>query len=249
MITIISPSKKQDFSQTSITKHTTPTQLTHSQELIKTLLPLSVDDLAGLMSISQNLSELNHARYRDFATPFTLTNAKQALLAFKGDVYAGIEVDNYTDLDFNFAQQNLRILSGLYGVLKPLDLIQPYRLEMGVKLTNDRGKNLYQFWGDKLSQELNSDESEVIVNLASQEYFKGIDKKSLNAKILQIDFKENKDGVYKIIGIHAKRARGLMVSYIIKNRLTKPDDLKKFNGATYAFNAEFSSDNHWVFTR
>ena len=249
MIAIISPSKKQDFSQTNITLNSYPSQLKHSQTLIKTLLPLSVNDLGKLMSISDKLSDLNHQRYQDFHTPFTLNNAKQALLAFKGDVYNGIDVEHYLPADFEFAQQNLRILSGLYGVLKPLDLIQPYRLEMGTKLASNQGKNLYEFWGDKLSQLLNKDKAEVLVNLASNEYFKGIDKKTLKAKILQIDFKENKLGQYKIIGIYAKRARGLMVDFIIKNRLTKPEQLKRFNAVGYQFNAEFSDAWHWVFTR
>jgi len=151
--------------------------------------------------------------------------------------------------DFEFAQGHLRMLSGLYGVIRPLDLIQPYRLEMGTKLKNSQGKNLYEFWGDQISQVLNEDEPDVIINLASNEYFKGIDKKSLNAKIINIVFKELKNDVYKIIGIYAKRARGLMVNYMIKNRLTEPELLKSFNVEGYQFRQEMSDDLTWVFTR
>lgn len=252
MITVISPSKKQDFTPVEFKQcqqHSTPQQLAASQQLINILLPLSKTDIGQLMAISDNLSALNHQRYREFKLPLTLKNAKQAVLAFKGDVYSGIDVEQYSQADFEFAQANLRILSGLYGVLKPLDLIAPYRLEMGTKLANAKGKNLYEFWGETLSQAINQQEQEILVNLASNEYFKGIDRRALNAKVLQIDFKENKNGQYKIIGIHAKKARGLMVNYIIKNQITHPEKLKKFNANTYQFNAEFSSEWHWVFTR
>jgi hypothetical protein len=201
------------------------------------------------MSISDKLSKLNFDRFQTFSTPFTLTNAKQALLAFKGDVYNGIDAPNLSSQDLDFAQSCVRMLSGLYGVIRPLDLIQPYRLEMGTRLENDKGKNLYEFWGDQISQILNEDESSVIINLASNEYFKGIDKKSLNAKIINIAFKEFKGDTYKIIGIYAKRARGLMVNYMIKNRITKSDDLKNFNVEDYKFRQNMSDELTWVFTR
>ncbi|MBT3744951.1 MAG: peroxide stress protein YaaA, partial [Candidatus Thioglobus sp.] len=188
-------------------------------------------------------------RFQTFSTPFTLTNAKQALLAFKGDVYNGIDAPSLSSQDLDFAQSCVRMLSGLYGVIRPLDLIQPYRLEMGTRLENDKGKNLYEFWRDKISQILNEDESSVIINLASNEYFKGIDKKSLNAKIINIAFKELKGDTYKIIGIYAKRARGLMVNYMIKNRITKSDDLKNFNVEDYKFRQNMSDELTWVFTR
>ena len=249
MIVIISPSKKQDFNKTTYQTHTLPTRLEYSQQLIDILKRKSIQALIGLMSISQNLAELNQTRYQNFHTPFTLNNAKQAILAFKGDVYSGIDTAHYNDDDFGFAQQQLRILSGLYGVLKPLDLIQPYRLEMGIKLNTSQGKDLYKFWGSRLSETLNQEEENIVVNLASAEYFKGVDKKVLKAKILQIDFKENKEGQYKIIGIYAKKARGLMVDYMIKNRVTNPELLKQFNGSNYKFNNEFSTQLHWIFTR
>jgi len=201
------------------------------------------------MSISDKLSKLNFDRFQTFSTPFTLTNAKQALLAFKGDVYNGIDAPSLSSQDLDFAQSCVRMLSGLYGVIRPLDLIQPYRLEMGTRLENDKGKNLYEFWSDKISQILNEDESSVIINLASNEYFKGIDKKSLNAKIINIAFKELKGDTYKIIGIYAKRARGLMVNYMIKNRITKSDDLKNFNVEDYKFRQDMSDELTWVFTR
>ncbi|SFV78873.1 UPF0246 protein YaaA [hydrothermal vent metagenome] len=207
------------------------------------------NDIASLMSISDKLSKLNFDRFQTFSTPFTLSNAKQALLAFKGDVYNGIDAQSLSLDDFEFAQGHLRMLSGLYGVIRPLDLIQPYRLEMGTKLKNSQGKNLYEFWGDQISQVLNEDESEVIINLASNEYFKGIDKKSINAKIVNIAFKELKNDTYKIIGIYAKRARGLMVNYMIKNRLTDPELLKGFNVEGYQFRQTMSDDLTWVFTR
>ena len=224
-------------------------QIEQSQVLVDLLKDKTQDDIASLMSISDKLSKLNFDRFQTFSTPFTLSNAKQALLAFKGDVYNGIDAPSLSLDDFEFAQGHLRMLSGLYGVIRPLDLIQPYRLEMGTKLKNSQGKNLYEFWGDQISQVLNEDESEVIINLASNEYFKGIDKNSINAKIINIAFKELKNDVYKIIGIYAKRARGLMVNYMIKNRLTEPESLKDFNVEGYQFRQAMSDDLTWVFTR
>ena len=171
------------------------------------------------------------------------------MFAFKGDVYSGIDAGCLTTDDLSFAQDNLRILSGLYGVIRPLDLIQGYRLEMSTKLANAKGNNLYHFWGDKISKVLNSDESDVIINLASNEYFKGIDKKSLDAKIINITFKEYKVDKYKIVGIYAKRARGAMVNFIITNRLTNPESLKLFDVGGYVFRDEFSDESNFIFTR
>ncbi len=220
-----------------------------SEALIDVLKTKTQDDIAVLMSISEKLAKLNFDRFQTFATPLTLTNAKQALLAFKGDVYSGIDAPSLSLGDLEFAQDNVRMLSGLYGVVRPLDLIAPYRLEMGTKLKNAKGKNLYEFWGDRISQVLNQDESDIIINLASNEYFKGIDKKALNAKIVNIAFKEFKGDKYKVIGIYAKRARGLMVNYIIKNRLTGPQSLKSFTTEGYQFKEELSDEKTWVFTR
>jgi len=249
MLAVISPSKTQDFSSSNVDVFTKTRQIEQSQILIDLLKTKTQGEIASLMSISDKLSKLNFDRFQTFSTPFTLTNAKQALLAFKGDVYNGIDAPNLSSQDLDFAQSCVRMLSGLYGVIRPLDLIQPYRLEMGTRLENDKGKNLYEFWGDQISQILNEDESSVIINLASNEYFKGIDKKSLNAKIINIAFKELKGDTYKIIGIYAKRARGLMVNYMIKNRITKSDDLKNFNVEDYKFRQDMSDELTWVFTR
>jgi len=253
MLIVISPSKTLDFAANEFQTHSQPRQLQHSQQLIDTVKQLSAKQLAELMKISGKLSELNWQRYQDFKQPFNLDNAKQALLAFKGDVCGGIDSDNYDADDFDFAQKHLRILSGLYGALKPLDLIQPYRLEMGTRLQNKQGKNLYEFWDAQVTELLNKDLSEdslpLLINLASNEYFKVIKAKQLNAKILTLNFKENKSGVYKIIGIHAKRARGLMTNFIIKNRLTKAEQIKTFDLEDYAFNESLSSDKEWVFSR
>ncbi|MGE4594133.1 MAG: peroxide stress protein YaaA [Gammaproteobacteria bacterium] len=249
MILIISPSKTQDFSTTPCAAFTQTRQMDFSIELMSILKRKSEAQIATLMSLSEKLAKLNFDRFQSFQTPFTLANAKQALLAFKGDVYNGIDASSLNDDDLNFAQGKVRMLSGLYGVLRPLDLIQPYRLEMGTKLANNKGKNLYEFWGDDVSEVLNEDESELIINLASNEYFKSIDKKTLKANILNIAFKEKKGNVYKIIGIFAKRARGLMVNYIIRNRLNAPEALKDFTDEGYQFSSEYSSNSTWVFTR
>ncbi len=253
MIIVISPSKTLDFSANSFQTYTLPRQLDQSQLLIDTVKKLKAEELADLMKISKKLSQLNWQRYRDFNPPFTLDNAKQALLAFKGDVYNGIDTENYTEDDFAFAQKHLRILSGLYGALRPLDLIQAYRLEMGTRLQNNRGKNLYEFWDnqvtDKLNQDFNDHTTPLLLNLASNEYFKVIKPKILNTQILTLAFKENKAGVYKTIGLHAKRARGLMSNFIIKNRLIDPEPIKTFNVADYVFNESLSSAKEWVFSR
>lgn len=253
MIIVISPSKTLDFSPNGFDTYTQPRQLLKSQELINTAKQLAPDEIANLMKISSKLSNLNWQRYQDFQQPFNLDNAKQALLAFKGDVYAGIDSDNYNEKDFSFAQKHLRILSGLYGALKPLDLIQPYRLEMGTRLENDYGKNLYEFWDtqvtDLLNQDLSKSTAPLLINLASNEYFKVIKPKILNAQILTLAFKENKSGIYKTIGIHAKRARGLMTNYIIKNRLTEAENIKTFAIDDYAFTPSLSTEKEWVFSR
>lgn len=249
MLVVISPSKTQDFNPSNVAHFTQTRQLIQSQVLVDVLKVKNQDDIAELMSISEKLAKLNFERLQTFKTPFTLANAKQALLAFKGDVYNGIDAPSLDAQDLEFAQATLRMLSGLYGVVRPLDLIAPYRLEMGTRLATNKGKNLYEFWGDKISKILNQDESEIIINLASNEYFKGIDQKALNAKIINIAFKELKNEQYKVIGIYAKRARGLMVNYMIKNRLTEPESLKAFDIEGYQFKAELPDESTWVFTR
>lgn len=249
MLAIISPSKTQDFSQCDIDIFSQTRQIESSNELIGILKNKSKSQIAKLMSISEKLSELNFDRFQNFQLPFTLKNAKQAILAFKGDVYNGINAPELSHEDLEFAQGKVRMLSGLYGVIRPLDLIQPYRLEMGTKLSNAKGGDLYDYWGSDISSVLNEDESDLIVNLASNEYSKAIDKKTLNADILDIVFKEKKGDNYKVIGIYAKRARGLMVNYIIRNRLDKPEELKDFTDEGYRFDKGLSNDSSWVFLR
>ncbi|MCK5872308.1 MAG: peroxide stress protein YaaA [Methylococcales bacterium] len=252
MIIILSPSKSQDFSITHNTPFSLPRQLDQSAELIQLLAPYSPEALGKLMKISDKLSLLNWQRFQNFNPAFSFDNAKQALLAFTGDVYKNIKVNDYSAEDFNFSQQHMRILSGLYGVLRPLDLIQPYRLEMGTSLQNPKGKNLYAFWGTQITELLNQDfkdQTPLLINLASNEYFKTIKPIFLQAKILTISFKENKAGVYKVIAIYAKQARGLMANHIIKNRIIDPQKLKDFNLENYGFNPTLSTDDEWVFSR
>ena len=249
MLAIISPSKTQDFSQCDIDIFSQTRQIESSNELIGILKNKSKSQIAKLMSISEKLSELNFDRFQNFQLPFTLKNAKQAILAFKGDVYNGINAPELSHEDLEFAQGKVRMLSGLYGVIRPLDLIQPYRLEMGTKLSNAKGGDLYDYWGSDISSVLNEDEPDLILNLASNEYSKAIDKKTLNADILDIVFKEKKGDNYKVIGIYAKRARGLMVNYIIRNRLDKPEELKDFTDEGYRFDKGLSNDSSWVFLR
>ncbi len=249
MLAVISPSKTQDFSEHTTGKYTQTRQIDQSMRLVDILKSKSKDEIARLMTISEKLANLNFDRFQSFPSQFDSDNSRQAILAFKGDVYNGIDAPSLSVDDLEFAQQSLRMLSGLYGVIRPLDLIAPYRLEMGTKLENSKGKNLYEFWGNKISKMLNEDESDVIINLASNEYFKGIDKKSLNAQIINIVFKEFKGDKYKIIGIYAKRARGLMVNYIIKNKISNPQNLKTFNAENYSYREDLSDDKTWVFTR
>tara|TARA_B000000475_G_scaffold4228_1_gene3722 strand:+ start:170 stop:922 length:753 start_codon:yes stop_codon:yes gene_type:complete len=249
MLAIISPSKTQDFSHCDIDFFTQTRQIESSDELIGILKNKSKSQISKLMSLSEKLSELNFDRFQKFKLPFTLDNAKQAILAFKGDVYNGINAPELSSEDLEFAQGKVRMLSGLYGVVRPLDLIQPYRLEMGTKLSNSKGGDLYDYWGSEISNILNDDEPNLIINLASNEYFKAIDKKTLKANILDIVFKEKKGDSYKVIGIYAKRARGLMINYIIRNRLESPELLKDFSDEGYRFDKELSSDLSWVYLR
>ncbi|MDH5711084.1 MAG: peroxide stress protein YaaA [Gammaproteobacteria bacterium] len=254
MIITLSPSKGQDFVEPAATKkHTTPAALDDSQLLIKELRKIKAGELQALMSISENIATLNVDRFKKFKTPFTTSNAKQAVFAFKGDVYSGIDIEKFSAADLDYAQKHLRILSGLYGYLRPLDLIQPYRLEMKTKLKNPRGENLYQFWGDSITERLNEElvkqQEPVLVNLASNEYFKSVKPKLLKGRLLNIDFKEIKDGKARIVAIFAKRARGMMADYILRNRIEKAEDIKKFKVGGYKFSKEESNDNHWIFVR
>lgn len=254
MLTIISPSKTQDFSINEVPElFSQPALLEQSEVLVKELQKMSAADIAKLMDVSDKIARLNHERFQHFSPPFSLDNAKQALFAFKGDVYTGIDSKNYRQEELVFAQNHLRILSGLYGLLRPLDLIQPYRLEMKTKLRNPRGKDLYNFWGKRLTEGLNAamaeQEHNVLVNLASNEYFKAIDKKELAAEIVTPVFKEFKNGKYSIVAIFAKKARGLMTDFIIKNKIKQPEKLKTFNQEGYEFSESQSKGNEWVFIR
>jgi hypothetical protein len=227
--------------------------LGESQTLIKALRQYTPARLARLMDISDKLARLNVQRYQDFSTPFTAANAKQALLAFKGDVYEGLNVDTYHREHFAFAQDHLRILSGLYGLLKPLDLIQPYRLEMSIRLGNPRGKDLYHFWGERITQSLNRDmkrmKKKLLVNLASEEYFKAVRPKLLEGEVLSIAFKEKHKGKLQVIALFAKKARGRMASFIVKNRIEDPRDMQAFGDEGYKFMPSLSDAKQYVFAR
>lgn len=253
MLTVISPAKTLDFETPSPTrKSTQPAFLDQSGLLIDELRQLDPTQVGRLMSISEALADLNHRRFMNWSTPFTTANAKQALFAFRGDVYVGLDADSFSAGDIAFAQKHLRILSGLYGVLKPLDLIQPYRLEMGTGLPNARGRNLYEFWGPRIAEALNAELSKrrpVLVNLASEEYFKAVPRKVLAAEVIVPVFKERKGDGYKIVSFFAKKARGMMAAWIVRNRIDAPEALKDFAEAGYGYNPGLSGTHDWVFTR
>lgn len=250
MIIIISPAKTLDYSSPNFKKFSNPEFTSDINSLVGVMKKKSAKEIAELMSVSENLAILNEERYKTFQKDFTLKNSKQALLAFKGDVYTKIDIENYTEDEFDFAQDHLRILSGLYGLLKPLDLIQPYRLEMGTRLVTKKGKNLYEYWGSKIAKAINAvAEGSPIVNLASQEYFKAVDLKALKSPVINIQFKEYRDGKYKVVGLFAKQARGMMTDFAIKNKLTDPEKLKTFNREGYEFSDSLSTDQDWVFVR
>lgn len=254
MLLLVSPAKDLDFAplarKIAVTQ---PQLLPQSQQLADVCKTLTPADLSSLMHISDKLAGLNAARFAQWQQPFTQQNAKAALFAFNGDVYQGLDAASLSDDDIAFAQQHLRILSGLYGVLRPLDLMQPYRLEMGTKLANAKGKDLYAFWQDSITTQLNLQlkglHSDVVVNLASQEYFKVVKPKLLNARLVTPVFKDFKNGQYKIISFFAKKARGLMARYIIQQRLENSEQLKSFDLAGYSYSAEQSTADQLVFLR
>ena len=254
MLSVISPAKTLDFETPSTTDQVTqPDFLEHSKPLIEILRGYSPQQLSDLMGISDKLAGLNAARFADWQPPFSLDNAKPAVQAFQGDVYTGLDASSFSDGDNQFAQQHLRILSGLYGLLRPLDLIQPYRLEMGTKLPNKAGKDLYAYWKPTLTSALNSaiqdSGSNVLVNLASNEYFKAVDAKKLNARVITPVFKDEKDGTFKIISFYAKKARGLMSAWIVQQQINGPDALTGFDIAGYRFDDAASEGDTLVFTR
>ena len=249
---ILSPAKSMNFDkQTIISSHTAISFPEKTEKIMKELKKLSAKKIGDLMSVSAAISDLNFGRFQEFSNEFTENNAKQAILAFTGDAYRGMDAASFSKDEFEYAQNHLRILSGLYGLLKPLDLIQPYRLEMGTKIEiSKKEKNLYSVWKEtntnKLSEELKGD---YLVNLASNEYFKSIDLKNLDGKLLNIGFKDFKNGEYKTIMTYAKFARGLMSRYIIKNQLIDIEGIKGFDYENYSFNTSLSSENEWLFTR
>lgn len=254
MITVISPAKTLDYeTPVKIAEYSQPELLNYSADLIKSCQLLSPEDIANLMKISPKLAELNYQRFQNWHPNFDPVNARQAIFAFNGEVYEGLNVRDFTEDNFTFAQNHLRILSGLYGVLKPLDLMQPYRLEMGTKLKNGSNSNLYQFWGDTITEMLNNElakqQSQTLINLASNEYFKSVNNKKLQANIISPIFLDESGGNYKIISFYAKKARGLMSRYIIKHQLNKADDIQSFDLAGYSFDAIRSTDKEWVFKR
>ena len=254
MLIVISPAKTLDYETPATTQtQTMPRFLNRSAELINELSTLSVQDVAQLMKLSDKLASLNVARYNSWTKDYDDSEGKQAILAFKGDVYTGLDAESLSEDKLAYAQDHLRMLSGLYGVLRPLDLMLPYRLEMGTKLANKGGKDLYQFWGNELTESLNEDlakqEESVLVNLASNEYYKAVKPKQINAQIITPVFKDQKNGQYKIISFYAKKARGLMTRYIIDNAITNPEQLKRFDYEGYYYCESESEGNTFIFKR
>ena len=254
MLLIISPAKTLNFSkQTQTCLYTIPEHVQLSALLIDELRKLNMAELKELLKVNAGLARLNFERNLRWHLPFSVNNGKQALLTFNGEVFRGINAASYSVSDLKFAQDHLRILSGLHGVLRPLDLIQPYRLEMGIRLENSKGKNLYEFWDELITESINTQlvniSTQTLINLASAEYFKVLKYKQLKAEIITPEFLEFRNGSYKPITIYAKKARGLMTSFIIKNRLKDPEELKLFDWEGYSFNPLESEGNRWAFTR
>jgi cytoplasmic iron level regulating protein YaaA (DUF328/UPF0246 family) len=254
MLTVISPAKTLDFDTPPPRRKTSQPQfLDRSAQLVEEARQLNPDDIRELMGVSENIAELNHRRFMDWTVPFDLDNAKQCIFAFQGDVYTGLDASSLSTGQLNYAQRHLRILSGLYGLLRPLDLIQPYRLEMGLPFANQAGRNLYQFWGSALAEAVNAQlrksGSELLVNLSSNEYFKALRAGEIQADIITPVFKDSKSGKYKVISFYAKKARGQMARFIIERELDDVAGLKKFRGDGYRYNPAESSARELVFTR
>ena len=254
MLALISPAKTLDYETALPTdQFTQPRLLNDSVELIAVTRQLSATEIATLMSVSEKIAQLNVARFQDWQPDFDFANARQAIFAFKGDVYTGLDAYHLNDAQLDFAQQHLRMLSGLYGLLRPLDLMMPYRLEMGTKLHNPRGQNLYAFWGDKITQMINADladaDTEILVNLASDEYYKSVKESKIKAEIIKPVFLDQKNGKYKVISFYAKKARGLMARFMIENKIDRVEDLKAFQSEGYYFDTANSSATELVFKR
>jgi cytoplasmic iron level regulating protein YaaA (DUF328/UPF0246 family) len=252
MLIVLSPAKSLTFEkQNKVEKYTIPRYLGHSQKLIDVLKTFPAEKISKLMSISSKLADLNVERYALWMKSHTVSNSKQAVLAFDGDVYDGLNALSFSNDDFDFLQSKVRILSGLYGVLLPLDIIQPYRLEMGTKLVNSSGKNLYDFWTETVTKSVINDlkNESVLVNLASKEYFKVVDIKKINNKIITPVFKEEKKNKFEIVSFYAKKARGLMTKFIVENKIENVEDIKAFDSEKYSFNPRLSNEIEFVFTR
>jgi len=254
MLILISPAKTLDFiSELTYKEYTIPGHLHKSEQLVRQLKNLTPQELSDLMHISSKLAMLNYERYKEWDVPFDDKNARQAIFAFKGDVYTGIDIHRFTEKDLEYTQKHLRILSGLHGLLRPLDLIRPYRLEMGTKLTGRGYKNLYEFWDSEITASvqaaLDEQGDDLLINLASDEYYKGINKKQLKARIITPVFKEYKNGTYKFLSVYGKKARGMMTRFILQNRLKTADELKLFEEEGYYFNDMQSDRDTFVFTR
>ncbi|NND31148.1 MAG: peroxide stress protein YaaA [Saprospiraceae bacterium] len=253
MIILLSPAKSLDYNPIPGVPRTQSRFKKDTLELAAVMKEKNEKDLKKLMSISDKLAALNVARFKSFAKSHTEQNSKQAMFAFTGDVYQGLDATSFSKKDIEYAQEHVRMLSGLYGILRPLDVMQPYRLEMGTRLETSRGKDLYEFWGDRIAKKINADlkstGSNAIINLASKEYFKSVDVDKLKGTLYNINFLELRDGEYKFISFSAKKARGFMTKYIVKNKLTDPEKIKGFNLEKYAFSPELSSKRDWVFTR
>ncbi|OOF37850.1 peroxide stress protein YaaA [Rodentibacter trehalosifermentans] len=254
MLAIISPAKTLDF-ESAVRKLPVfqPHLTDYSAQLIDICRQFSPQDIASLMSISDKLAGLNAARFAEWTMEHNEQNSRAAIFAFKGDVYTGLDVDTLSNDDILFAQSHLRMLSGLYGLLRPLDLMQPYRLEMGTKLANKKGKDLYAFWGNvitqSLQQALDAQGENVLINLASDEYYKSVKESQLHAQIIKPIFLDNKNGQYKVVSFYAKKARGLMCRYMIQQRLTQAEQLKDFDLGGYWFDEAASNEKEWIFKR
>lgn len=254
MLTVISPAKTLDYETPATTRQATqPAFLSRASELVEDARRLTPGDIQSLMGVSESIANLNHERFMNWHPEFTPQNAKQALLAFKGDVYTGLAAETLDAKGLKFAQKHLRILSGLYGLLRPLDLMQPYRLEMGLRFNNRAGKNLYEFWGNDISDAVQADlkksGSPLLINLASNEYFKSVNAKTLDVEIITPVFKDLKQGKYKMISFFAKKARGLMARFIIDHQLNDPEGLKEFDAEGYYFSKTLSTASELVFLR
>ena len=253
MIILISPAKTLDTSVPARDNSSLPEFLTKSKRLASNLRKKKPAALADLMSISAKLAQLNYERYQSWHTPYNISDANNAIFAFRGEVYNGLDIDSFTEEELEYTNNHLRILSGLYGVLKPMDAILPYRLEMGTKLNIGKYKNLYEFWGDNITKfirsEMKNSEESTIINLASNEYFKAIDTKKLKFDVITPVFLDEKNGDFKVISFFAKKARGLMSSFILKNRIEKPEEIKHFSSEGYKYCLEMSNDNKFVFCR